>query len=150
MKWSVLLAVAATLAGLAAGCGGSNATTVTAAPIAISPFKKKVEQICARGRLRALRYEPRIPGQTERDALTERVHEVLFPALRGVVDEIEALRVPASVEDQIDALLGSLQGTIEAGEVLRTPTFDQVEKLLRAPGGLALRDRLASCVFSEP
>ena len=133
------------------GCGGSsNADTqkVAATSISKQEFVARAEEICARGRLRGLRYEPVGDDESEREALASAIDATLLPALGEVVDEIYALGAPAGGRQRIEDLLNALQQAVDEAEEFDEPTLEQVEKLLAPPGALARKQGLEACVFA--
>lgn len=109
----VVLGALATLAMLIAGCGGGgDDTTVTLTKVA---FIKQGDAICKKGNAAS---GPEIEKFTKENGFTlekasedqaeEVVTEVLVPNLQRQTEELDALGAPAGDEDEIDALVASL------------------------------------------
>lgn len=145
----VPLLVTVGIAVTATGCGSDGAArTVAASSLTRAEFAKRAEAICARGRLRGLRYGgPRGARQSERDALAERIEVALLPAIQRAIDEIYALGAPLGEEDRVEALLIALQEAVGAGKELRVPSFERLEQLFAKSGRLARKEGLDSCAY---
>jgi hypothetical protein len=140
-----------------AGCGGSSDAASTASTTTVKTVKtssmtsaelaKRVEAICAHGRLRSLRFEPHQKGESEREAITTAVESTLLPAIQGVIDQIEELGAPQKQKAEIEALLTSMQRAVNEAEELDKPAVEKVEALLEQSGRLARKDGLESCIY---
>ncbi len=137
------------------GCGESETEAITEndkaspPPLAQSKFVKQAEAICARGRLRGLRFDLSLGGESEREAFTRGLEDALLPALQEVIDELSALNAPPGEESQIDELLGDLQKAVNQANALKKPTMVAINDLLDKPGRLARQLGLESCVYGE-
>jgi hypothetical protein len=128
-----------------AGCGAETQTVATAS-ISSDEFDQRAEAICARGRLRGLRYEP-AEDQPEREALANGIETILLPALGEVVDEIYELGAPAGERRQTETFLVELRGGIDNSEELDAPTLERVEELLEPSAAIARKQGLSACAF---
>lgn len=150
---SLVLLLALSSTALAAGCGGgdsaNSAPTVATSPSTNSAeFAKRVDAICARGRLQGLRYQPPSDGQSEQEAMPQEIETTLLPAIQDTIDRIAAAGSPAGGKSQVQALVNSLQQAVNAAEELDEPNFKRIEHLLAPSGRLAHRDGFEACVYS--
>jgi hypothetical protein len=142
----LLLACGIVAAGI--GCGGGASRTASTSSLAKAQFVKRVDAICARGRIRGLRYRPsHATGQSEGKAMAEAIEIGLLPALQGVIDQISAVAVPPGQSGRVETFLAAFQQAVDAGERLSVPSLRSLERLLARPGKLAREDSLESCVY---
>ena len=127
--------------------GQRGAEAVTTSSITKAEYSDRLEEICARGRLQGLRFQPPADGQTERDALTEAIESNLLPAIQTVTDEIYAVGAPDAARQQTEAMLVAMQEAVDEAEELETPTLTKVEEFLARSGGLARKAGLESCIY---
>lgn len=145
-----LLLSATGLAALLAGCGGGEDRTVATTSLAKAEYVKRADAICARGRMRALRYQPSLGREGQTPAAAHTAIEVsVLPAIREVVDELYELGAPSGQKGQVEAFLAAFQEGVDEAEGLEVPTFDRLQRVLGRPGELALKAELRNCVFGE-
>lgn len=110
---------------LALGCGGSSDGTTAAAPITKKEFVKKATSICEKASqayvqvaYASLSKEVKKQPDVPQNELEYRVVGQLYaPTFRKELDEIRALGMPEGDEEEIEAILGSIeQGLKEAEE----------------------------------
>ncbi len=143
-----LILLAAALAAIAAGCGGGSGGSDSTAAFASSKFGQQVESICARGRLRALRYQPsRRAGRTELEAAADLIKTDVIPSLQTMIGEIEALDAPTEDQEPLEALLAAMQRSVDTAKKAGEPTLDQIDRLLGQSGHLAKQDGLTACIL---
>lgn len=131
------------------GCGedSEGSEAVTTSSITKAEYTDRLEEICARGRLQGLRFQPPEDGQTERDALTEAIESTLLPAIQTVTEEIYAVGAPSTAKQQTEAMLAAMQEAVDEAEELETPTLTKIEELLGRSGSLARKAGLESCIY---
>ena len=114
MRKSSVAAVLVALA-LGAGCGddgSSSGETLTKAE-----FIEQADAICAAGNEELNSLEPDFnTGKNPAQIVDSFVSEQLIPVLQTEHDEIEALGAPEGDEAEVENLLASLQGAIDAAE----------------------------------
>ena len=130
-----------------AGCGGGDAPTVSTSSISKAAYTKRADAICARGRLRALRFRPASKGQSERDAVSESIETTLLPGIQRVIDELYELAAAAEEKGQIEVFLRALQQAVSEGEDADPPTVEEVERLLAQAAKPAAKAGLRACAF---
>lgn len=131
------------------GCGedSEGSETLTTSSITKAEYTDRLEEICARGRLQGLRFQPPGDGQSERDALTEAIDSTLLPAIQTVTDEIYAVGAPSAAKKQTEAMLVAIQEAVDEAEEIESPTLAKVEELLGRSGSLARKAGLESCIY---
>lgn len=147
MKIALALVVLAIAAVGALGCGGGEEPTVPTSSMTKAAFVSKVDGICARGRLRGLRFEPASDHESERDAVTAAIEGTLLPSIQEVIDAIYALGAPPAEQASTEVLLSSMQQAVDKAEGLDTPTMESVENLLAPSGRPARKAGLRSCIY---
>lgn len=145
-RQATVLALAAIWIAGAVGCG-DDAPTVAASSLSPSEFVAEAEEICARGRLQGLRFQPPEDGESEQEALFAAIDNALLPSLQGVIDEMYELGAPHGNEARIEALLIAMQKAVDEGEALDRPTVEKMENLLAPSGRLARKAGLESCIY---
>jgi len=141
----VLIGVALCVAGFA-GCG-SDAETAPASTKGDAKFVAAADKVCARGRLRGLRFQPPKDGQSERKALAQGIDENLLPSLQRVIDGVRALDIPPGSAAETEAFLAAMRQGVEKAEALDVPTMERVEALLAPSGKLARQAGLEACIY---
>jgi len=146
-----VLALGLVGAGLAffAGCGGGGDRTVPASSLSKAAYAKRADEICAKGRLRALRYQPSPGGGQTAEAAHQAIEASVLPAIQEVVDELYELGAPGGQKGQIEAFLAAFQEDVDAGEALATPTFNRLQRTMAPSGKLARGAGLQDCVYGE-
>ncbi|HWO47338.1 MAG TPA: hypothetical protein VNM41_04690 [Solirubrobacterales bacterium] len=119
------LAALAVVAALVAGCGGGDDTTTDeTATLTKAEFIKQGDAICEKGNeelegeFQSFAKENDIPLEKEpnTEQSEELVEEVLVPNIQNQAEELRALGVPSGDEDQVNAMLDSLEEGIEEAE----------------------------------
>lgn len=144
----ILLAAAA--AGTSyAGCGGggSEDRTVSTSSLTNAEFVKRADAICARGRLRALRYQPSASGGQTGAAVAAAIEAGVFPAIQAVIDKLYTLGAPAGQKARVEAFLTAFQQGVDEGEDLEVPSFERLGRVLAKPGELAHKSGLQDCIY---
>ncbi len=116
-----------------AGCGGSDDSTSTAAALTKAQFVKQGDAICKKGDAEIeegfedFAKENDIPKNKEPNKAqgAEIVETVIVPNIKNQGEEIRALKVPEGDEDQITAMLDSLDEAIEEAEADPETLFDE-------------------------
>jgi hypothetical protein len=163
LRLTAFLATLSAIAAIAAGCGGgggddgggssaSEATTTTASTtsgsLSKAEFVAKSDAACRKGsesataELSSYMKEKAIPESREPNAeqFAEIVAKILVPALHRQVDEIRALGAPASDEQEVDAILDSVESSIAKAEAepelarSTTKLFAKADKLAQEYG----------------
>ncbi len=142
------LAIALVVAGLISGTGcGNNSHSAPTPPAISEKLASAIEEICARGRLRALRFQPPRESQSRHAALAHAIETTLLPSLQEVIDEIRALRTPPGEGTPIERLLIAMQNAVDQAEALEPHAVKAVENLLEGRGKLARKAQLVSCIY---
>ena len=143
----LLAVLCAAAIGVGCGGGGEEERTLPVSSLSGAKFVERADAICARGRERALRYQPSLPGGRTGASIAEAIDASVLPALRQVVDRIYALGVARSEHRQVEVFLTTLTDALDRAEGLEVPSFERLEPLLRRPGTLARRLSLEDCVY---
>ncbi len=151
---ALLLALAASLCAVAAiaGCGGGDGEEQALASTtpAKSEYAKRAEAICAKGRMRALRYQPALGREGQTAAASAHAIEVsVLPAIQGVVDDLYALGAPAGERSKVEEFLAAFQEDVSEGEDLEVPTFERIQRVFATSGEMALKMGIPACVYGQ-
>lgn len=119
----VMLAGVVAIASIAAGCGGSDESTETAASPSKAEFIKQGDAICKKGE-EALEEEASefakengIDKSKPTEAQQEEVvREVVAPALLRQGEELRELPAPSGEEDEVEAIFSALEDGAEKME----------------------------------
>jgi hypothetical protein len=109
------LALATTLAGCLAGCGGGDSTS----PLSKAQFIKRADAICERADAAQLKAAAatlsgaQVRGKAQIEKL---VASALLPPVRKETEEISALSAPGGDEKEIDAIVGEFDQAREEVE----------------------------------
>jgi len=142
---SALLAGAAGVAVIAAGCGGGGDSST--ASITKAQFVKQADAACKKGeeRIQAdfqayIKGHKNLSKPTEED-FAEVVETVVAPNVEQEVSEIRALGIPSGDEDKVEAILDSVEEGREEAEadpknaVQTTPaSLEKAKKLAKEYG----------------
>lgn len=137
-KLLTAIAAAAVLAALIAGCGGGDETTDETVTLTKAEFIKQGDAICQQGNDRSEEEAEEFAEENgftlekaSDEQLEEAVAEVLVPNLKQQAEEIDALGAPEGDEEQVEAIVVSLEGAADEiadepgvvfdGEVLEEP-----------------------------
>lgn len=128
---------------VAAGCGGSNATSESVTKTA---FIRDADRICGKAenrqlaRLAALGKDPSVQGASLRAEQEEAVRRAGLPPLNVEAEELASLELPSGSAKQVEAIFTAFDRTIERVEAEpqrllrgRTP-FAKVEAMARKYG----------------
>ena len=129
------------------GCGGGDSQSLSASSLSKAEFVKRADAVCARGRERALRYQPSLPGGRTGASIAEAIDLSVLPALREVADSLYSLGAPGDERQGVEAFLVSFEDALGAAEDLEVPSFERLAPLLSRPGHLAHKAGLQSCVY---
>lgn len=124
-----LLAGAAAIALVAAGCGSSDDSTTTAS-ITKSQLIKQGDAICEAGNEEINEGFESFPGLKENKEPTEAqqteiTKTILLPSVQKQIDEIRALGAPSGEEEEVTEILDTVEGAVEEGEEDPTSFFGE-------------------------
>lgn len=142
----VAILAAAVAIAAAGGCGGGG-RTVAASSMSAAEYARRADAICAKGRLRGLRYQPGLAAGQTNKAASAAIEASVLPAVREVVDRLYALGAPSGRKAGIEAFLAAFQQAVDEGEQMEVPTFERLERVLAKPGGLAVKNGLTACAY---
>jgi hypothetical protein len=136
------LAVLVALAALVAGCGGGGDTTDETVTLTKTEFIKQGDAICKQGTEASEKEAEEFAEDNDfelqkasKEQLEEAVSEVLVPSLEQQIDELDALGAPKGDEDQVEAILTSLEDA--TGEIEDDPGIVFQGGALKKPSKLA-------------
>lgn len=120
----VLLAGVMAIAAVATGCGSSDDGSTETAALSKQQFIAQADAICKRGNkeieegFESFAEENDIPKNQEPSKAQgkELVETVLVPSIASQTEGIRALSVPSGDEDEISAMLDSLDEAVEEAE----------------------------------
>jgi len=110
------LLLAGILALMAAGCGGGDDGGEDAAPLSKADFTTQADKICADGNAELESEAEALGDEPTQEQIEGFAADVLVPNLQGQHDDIADLGVPEGDEDDVKAILDSLQEGIDAVE----------------------------------
>lgn len=145
-----LLSITTGLAVFFAGCGGGQDRTVSISSLSKAEYVQRADAICAKGRARALRYQPSLgrEGRTA-EALHKAIEAIILPAIQEVVDDLYELGAPQGEKGHTEAFLAAFQQGVDDGENLEVPTFGRLQRVLAPSGEKALKMGLQDCVYGQ-
>jgi hypothetical protein len=133
---------------IGSGCGGGeNSRSLSASSLSKAEFIEQADAVCARGRERALRYQPSLPGGRTGASIARAIDLSVLPALREVADSLYSLGAPPDERQEVEGFLASFEDGLGAAEDLEVPSFERLAPLLSRPGHLARKAGLQSCVY---
>ena len=118
-RTALLPSLVLTLGLLLSGCGGSDEsdaeTTETAAePLSKTEFTTEANAICAEGNAELESEVTTMSDEPSDEEIEEFAVDVFVPNLQGQHDDIAALGVPTGDEEDVQAILDSMQVGIDA------------------------------------
>ena len=119
MTRNVLLpALLFSLSPLFVACGGGDEPSESAEPEPLSKteFVAQAEEICSEGNKELESAAEEFSAQPSQEEITQFAEDELVPNLQQQHDDIAALGAPEGDEDQVQAILDSLQQGIDAVE----------------------------------
>jgi hypothetical protein len=151
-RLTVLLAGIVAIAVVVAGCGGSDDSSDTTA-LTKQQFIAQADAICKQGNkeieegLESFAKENDIPQNQEPSKAQgkEIVETVFVPSIDNQAEEIRALGAPSGDEDEISALLDSLDESIEEAEEDPEALFGSKSDPFAKPNELAKDYGLEVC-----
>jgi len=139
-----LAAVAAlvALAAIAAGCGSGGDTTDETVTLTKTEFIKQGDAICKQGNDESEKEAEEFAEDNDfklekasKEQLEEAVSEVLVPNLEQQTEELDALGAPKGDEDEVEAIIASLEDA--TGEIEDDPGMVFEGSVLKKPSKLA-------------
>lgn len=145
-KLLIAAVAAAVLAALVIGCGGGDETTDEATDETVTLTKAEfIEQgdaICKEGNKQSEKEAEEFAEENDftleeasEEQLEEAVTEVLVSSLSRQAEELDALGAPEGDEDQVEAIVVSLEGAVE--EIEDDPSLVFQNEVLKEPSKLA-------------
>jgi len=133
------IAASVALAVVIAGCGGGDDTTDETVSLTKTEFIEQGDAICKKGNDQSEKEAEEFAEdnhfeleKANKDQLEEAVSEVLVPNLERQTEELDALGAPKGDEDEVEAIIVSLEdatgeieddpGVVFQGEVLEKPS----------------------------
>jgi len=136
------LAALVALAAIVAGCGGSDDSTTTEETLTKVEFIKQGDAICKKANeqseTEAEEFADENDFELEKasdEQLEEAVAEVLVPSLNRQAEELDALGAPEGDEEQVEAIIVSLEDA--TGEIEDEPSLVFEGQVLKEPSELA-------------
>ncbi len=119
-----MVALAAAVALLVAGCGSSDSTTGETPTISRSEYVKQANAICAAGNKEINEEFEKFAkenglkqNQPPPEAkLTEAAEDFFIPSIRRQVEEVAALGVPEGAEEQVETFIANAEAEVERAE----------------------------------
>jgi hypothetical protein len=139
----VMLGALVALVALIAGCGGGSSTengggSSTENDVVLkAEFIKQGDAICKKGNeeseteLDEFAKQKGFQSELSKDQIEEAVTAVLLPNLQRQAEELDALGVPAGDEDEVGAIIDSLEETI--ADIEKDPSTFLEEGVLAKP-----------------
>jgi hypothetical protein len=116
-NWKAIVAAAvAVLAIAAAGCGGDDDETTAAQTLTKDEFIAQADEICAAGDDEIEAAAQDLGASPSQEEATQLVTDVALPSVQEQRDSIAALGAPEGDEDEVQAILASLDEAIAAVE----------------------------------
>ncbi len=137
-----VVAVLVALAAIVAGCGGGDDTTDETVTLTKAEFIKQGDAICKKGNDQSEKEAEEFAEDNDfslekasKDQLEEAVSEVLVPNLERQTEELDALGAPEGDEDEVEAIIVSLEDA--TGEIEDDPGIVFQGGVLKKPSKLA-------------
>jgi hypothetical protein len=133
--------------------GGGQQTTVHTSSLSKTEFIEKADAICTREKSKGLNamgaYVKENQGATslgKAELIGEAIQKVFLPSVQSQVDQIRALGAPAGEEQEVEAILVSLEEAVE-GASQGTPSSARFAQSFANSGALAREYGLTACVY---
>lgn len=123
---TAIIASLAVIALVAAGCGGGNnnggGSVTGSTSLTKAEFISKGDAICEKGEkkfpaeMEAFAQEHKVTKRISQALGEEATQTVLVPSLQAQADQLARLGAPSGEEDEVEAIVGGLQGVLAEAE----------------------------------
>ena len=135
---TALMVLAILACALVVGCGGSSSSdTSTAAPLSKSEFISEADSICENGNseLADAAQSAGLSQASSEDDFNAFINDTVLPNIQKQADAIDALGAPEGDEDEVQAIVDSLNTAItETQQDPNSNAFTESNKLAQAYG----------------
>lgn len=133
-----------------AGAGGEEATNTSS--LTKAQFLKQANKICLGGEKQmTAELEKALAGggqAEQQQALVRATHEVVLPQVQSQIDELRALGLPSGDEQQVEAILASMQEAVETAEGRSNGTIRDLGPVFERAGAMARQYGINGCGFA--
>jgi hypothetical protein len=137
-----------------ASAGGNKETTAHSSSLSKAEFVKQANAICTREKTKGLeamgayakQHRGAATGQAKIELIGEAIQKVFLPSVQSQVNQIRALGAPAGDEQEVEALLDSLEEAVEKASQ-GTASSARFGQAFASSGKLAREYGLSDCVY---
>jgi hypothetical protein len=134
--------------------GGGKETTAHSSSLSKAEFVEQANAICTREKTKGLeemgayakQHRGAATGQAKIELIGEAIQKVFLPSVQSQVNQIRALGAPAGDEQEVEALLDSLEEAVEKASQ-GTASSARFGQAFASSGKLAREYGLSDCVY---